>query len=69
MTVFLFVTASVAVVMGLVGLVAGRVLRTMGHKQAPRASVPAQEQGATTGLHSSRQAGRSIKRRRASTMT
>ena len=35
MAVFLFVTASVAVVMGLVGLVAGHVHRTTGHQQAP----------------------------------
>lgn len=39
MATFLVVTASMAVVMGLVGLVAGCVCRTTGHQQAPRAAV------------------------------
>jgi hypothetical protein len=39
MAVFLFVTASVAVVMGLVGLVAGHVPRTRGRKKDPHVSV------------------------------
>jgi hypothetical protein len=43
MAVFLFVTAAVAVVMGLVGLVAGHVPWRTGRQQNPRASVPAQE--------------------------
>jgi hypothetical protein len=43
MTVFLFVTASVALLAGLVGLVAGRRPRTMGHRKTPRVTVPARE--------------------------
>ena len=39
MAVFLFVTAAVALVAGLVGLVAGHVPRTTGRKKAPRVSV------------------------------
>jgi hypothetical protein len=39
MAVFLFVTAAVAVVMGLVGLVAGQMSRTTGRQQGPRAAV------------------------------
>jgi hypothetical protein len=39
MTVFLFVTAAVALLAGLVGLVAGHVPRTRGRKEAPRLSV------------------------------
>jgi hypothetical protein len=35
MAAFLCVTASVAVVMGLMGLVAGRMPRTTGHQRAP----------------------------------
>jgi hypothetical protein len=40
MATFLFVTASVAVVLGLVGLVVGYMPRRAGRPQAPRASVP-----------------------------
>ena len=39
MAVFLFVTASVAVVMGLVGLVAGHLPRTTGRRQDPRRAM------------------------------
>jgi hypothetical protein len=39
MVAFLFVTASVAVVMGLVGLVAGHWLRAAWLRKAPRAAV------------------------------
>jgi hypothetical protein len=39
MTVFLFVTAAVALLTGLVGLVAGHVPRTRGCKKAPLVSV------------------------------
>lgn len=39
MVVFLFVTASVAVLAGLMGLVAGHMPRTMGRQQDPRAAV------------------------------
>ena len=35
MAVFLFVTAAVALLAGLVGLVAGHIHRTTGHQQAP----------------------------------
>jgi hypothetical protein len=41
MATFLFVTACVAVVMGLVSLVAGHVPRTTGRPQGPRAGVAA----------------------------
>ena len=39
MTVFLFVTAAVALLAGLVGLVAGHVPWTTGRKKDPRVSV------------------------------
>ena len=39
MTAFLFVTASVAIVIGLVGLVAGHMPWTTRHKKDPRVSV------------------------------
>jgi hypothetical protein len=39
MAAFLFVTAAVAVVMGLAGLAAGSMPRTTGCKKASRASV------------------------------
>jgi hypothetical protein len=39
MAVFLFVTASVAVLAGLVGLVAGSLYRTTRHQQGPRTAV------------------------------
>jgi len=39
MAAFLFVTASVALLAGLVGLVAGHVPRTTGRKKDPRISV------------------------------
>jgi hypothetical protein len=41
MEVFLFVTAAVALLAGLVGLVAEHVPRTTGRQQDPRASGPA----------------------------
>jgi len=41
MAAFLFVTASVAVLVGLVGLVAGHLPRTRGRQQDRRASIPA----------------------------
>jgi hypothetical protein len=41
MAAFLFVTASVAVLVGLVGLAAGHLPRTTGRRQDKRASVPA----------------------------
>jgi hypothetical protein len=47
MAAFLFVTASVAVVMGLVGLVAGHMPWTTGRQRLPRASGPAREQSLT----------------------
>jgi hypothetical protein len=39
MTAFLFVTASVALLAGLVGLVAGSMPRAAWHRKAPRAAV------------------------------
>jgi ABC-type Fe3+-siderophore transport system permease subunit len=39
MTAFLLVTAAVAVVMGLVGLVAGHARRTTGRPRGPRTGV------------------------------
>jgi hypothetical protein len=39
MAAFLFVTAAMAVLVGLVGLVAGHVPRTTGRQQEPYASV------------------------------
>ncbi len=45
---FLFVTASVAVVLGLVGLVAGSIPRTTGGQQGPRPGGPAREHGSTS---------------------
>jgi hypothetical protein len=69
MTVFLFATASVALLAGLVGLIAGHLPWTTGRQWFPRASGPARERGATTGSHGKRQAGRSVERRRTSTMT
>jgi hypothetical protein len=39
MATFLFVTASVALLAGLVGLVAGSVPRAAWHRNAPRAAV------------------------------
>jgi hypothetical protein len=39
MAVFLFVMASVAIVIGLVGLAAGRWPRTTGRQQGPRTAV------------------------------
>jgi hypothetical protein len=47
--VFLFVTAAVAVVMGLVGLVAGRMPRTTGRRQEPHAAVTSWSPGADAG--------------------
>jgi hypothetical protein len=41
MAAFLFVTAAVAVVMGLVGLAAGYVPRRMKHQQGSRRVTPA----------------------------
>ena len=38
MAAFLFVTASIAVVIGLVGMIAAHLPRTTGHQQAPRAA-------------------------------
>jgi hypothetical protein len=49
MTVFLFVTAAVALVAGLVGLVAGHRPWTTGRPQTPPASVPGREQGPRQG--------------------
>jgi hypothetical protein len=46
MAAFLFVTASVAVLAGLVGLVAGHLPRTAGPKKALRASVASCSPGA-----------------------
>jgi hypothetical protein len=69
MAMVLFVTASIAVLAGFVGLIAGRMSRTLGCKRGPRTAVPAREQGTTTGVRGSRQAIRSIHRRRVSTMT
>ena len=46
MTAFLCVTASVAVVMGLVGLVAGHMPRAAGHRKAPSASGASRSLGA-----------------------
>jgi hypothetical protein len=54
MAVFLFVMATVALLTGLLGLVAGYSPRKTGRPQAPPASVPAREQGATTGGHGRR---------------
>jgi hypothetical protein len=68
MTVFLFVTAAVALLAGLVGLIAGHLPWTTGRQRLPHASGPARERGATAGSHGERQAGRSVERRRASTM-
>jgi hypothetical protein len=39
MAVFLFATATVAVVMGLVSFVAGHMLRTAGRQQGPRTTL------------------------------
>jgi hypothetical protein len=39
MATFLFVTASVAIIVGLVGLAAGSLPRTMEHPQVPRIST------------------------------
>ena len=47
MAVFLFVTASMSLLAGLVGLVAGHLPRTMGRRQDSRAAVPVREQGST----------------------
>jgi hypothetical protein len=41
MAAFLFVTASVAIIVGLVDLAAGSLPRTTGHPQAPRMSTGA----------------------------
>jgi hypothetical protein len=42
MAAFLFVTAVVALLAGLLGLVAGHVPRTAGHRKAPRTSMASQ---------------------------
>jgi hypothetical protein len=47
MAAFLVVTASVAVLVGLVGLVAGHLHRATGRRQDRLASIPAREQGPT----------------------
>jgi hypothetical protein len=49
MAAFLFVTASMAIIVGLVGLVAGHRFRTAGHKQDPRAAVASWSAGADEG--------------------
>lgn len=51
MTTFLFVTAAVALLAELRGLVAGHLPRTPGPPQGPRAAVPAREQGTTGHEH------------------
>jgi hypothetical protein len=45
MAVFLFVTAAVAVVMGLMGLVAGHWPRAAWHRKALRAAVGSRQPG------------------------
>jgi hypothetical protein len=50
MAAFLFVTAAVAVLSGLVALVAGRMPRTTGHPHA-RAPLRRRAHGADGGMH------------------
>jgi hypothetical protein len=51
MAAFLFVTASMALLGGLVGLIAGHMPRRTGRPQAPPTFVLAREQGTTAGDH------------------
>jgi hypothetical protein len=48
MAAFLFVIAAVAVLAGLVGLVAGSMPRTTGGQQGPRPAGPEREHGSTS---------------------
>jgi hypothetical protein len=58
MAVFLFMTASMVVLTGLMGLVAGSMARIMGGQQGPRPAEPAREHGSSSIGKASAQAHR-----------